>query len=65
MKTKTAELSIRDTFDHRTITKLAIAIATAIKLKEEGEAIGPLAGKVLDTLNDLDSLPHFVNPGER
>jgi hypothetical protein len=63
MKAKTAELSSRDTLDNRTITKLAIAIANAIK--EQDEVIGPLARKVLDTLNDLDSLPHFVNPRER
>lgn len=46
--------------DNKTIAKLAIAIATAAKLKEEGEAIGPLTRKVLETLDTLDSLPHFT-----
>jgi hypothetical protein len=45
--------------DNKTIAKLAIAIATAIQLKEDGEVIGPLARKVLETLDTLDSLEHF------
>ena len=45
--------------DNKTIAKLAIAIATAIKLEEQGEVIGPLTRKVLETLDSLDSLPHF------
>ena len=47
--------------DNKTIAKLAIAIATAVKLKQDGEVIGPLTRKVLDTLDALDSLPHFVD----
>lgn len=47
--------------DNKTIAKLAIAIATAVKLKQDGEVIGPLTRKVLDTLDQLDSLPHFAS----
>jgi hypothetical protein len=44
--------------DNKTIAKLAIAIATAMKL-QEAEVIGPLTRKVLETLDTLDGLPHF------
>jgi hypothetical protein len=47
--------------DNKTITKLAIAIATAIHLKEQGEVIGPLTRKILETLDTIDSLDHFKN----
>jgi hypothetical protein len=55
------------TLDNKTITKLAIAIATAIHLKEAGEVVGPLTRKVLDALDTIDSSEHFVNhvPRER
>lgn len=46
--------------DNKTIAKLAIAIATAAKLKQDGEVIGPLTNKILQTLETLDSLPHFA-----
>lgn len=46
--------------DNETIAKLAIAIATAMKLKDDGEVPGPLARKVLETLETLDSMPHLV-----
>jgi hypothetical protein len=46
--------------DNKTIAKLAIAIATATKLAEQGEVIGPLTNKVLSTLDTLDTLPHFI-----
>jgi hypothetical protein len=46
--------------DNKTIAKLAIAIAAAIKLSESGEVIGPLTRKVLETLDDLDSMDHFA-----
>ncbi len=45
--------------DNQTIAQLAIAIAAAISLRQSGEAIGPLARKVLETLDTLDSLEHF------
>jgi hypothetical protein len=44
--------------DNKTIAKLAIAIATAIKL--EREVIGPLTRKVLERLDEIDSLKHFI-----
>lgn len=47
--------------DNKAITKLAIAIATAIHLKNEGEVIGPLTRKILETLDTIDSLDHFTN----
>jgi hypothetical protein len=47
--------------DNKAITKLAIAIATAIHLKDQGEVIGPLTRKILDTLDSIDSLDHFTN----
>jgi hypothetical protein len=52
--------------DNKTIAKLAIAIATAIALDKDGEVIGPLTRKVLETLDDIDSLPHFkgYSPGK-
>jgi hypothetical protein len=46
------------TLDNKTIAKLAIATAEAIKLRE-GEVIGPLTRKVLETLDAVDSLEHF------
>lgn len=49
------------TLDNKTIAKLAIAIATATSLKDSGEVIGPLTRKVLETLDNVDSLDHFVN----
>jgi len=42
--------------DNKTLMKLAIAVATAIKLSERGEAISPLVKKVLDTLEQIDAL---------
>jgi len=45
--------------DNKTIAKLAIAIATAIKLMEDGEVIGPLTRKVLQKLDSTESLEHF------
>ena len=45
--------------DNKTIAKLAIAIATAIHLKENGEVIGPLTRKVMECLDDVESLDHF------
>lgn len=46
---------------NKTIAKLAIAIATAITLKQSGEVIGPLTRKVLETLDDLDlNVRHFA-----
>jgi len=50
------------TLDNKTIAKLAIAIAEAIKLSED-EVIGPLTRKVLETLDTVDSLDHFKNHG--
>ncbi len=52
-----AETSV---LDNKTIAKLAIAIATAIRLEKE-EVIGPLTAKVLRTLDEIDSLEHFVD----
>ncbi len=47
---------------NRTIAKLAIAIATAIELNNNGEVIGPLTRKVLQTLDDLDTgVQHFID----
>jgi hypothetical protein len=53
--------------DNKAITKLAIAIATAIHLKDQGEVIGPLTRKILETLDTIDSLDHFKNhlPGDK
>jgi hypothetical protein len=51
--------------DNKTIAKLAIAIATAQKLTQQGEVIGPLTRKVLETLDTIDTLPHFVDHAER
>lgn len=48
------------TLDNKTIAKLAIAIATAIELNQT-EVIGPLTRKVLETLDTVDSLDHFVH----
>jgi hypothetical protein len=48
------------TLDNKTIAKLAIAIAEAIKLRDN-EVIGPLTRKVLETLDTVDSLDHFKN----
>ncbi len=53
--------SNKSTLDNKTIAKLAIAIAEAIHLKENGEVIGPLTRKVLETLDTLDSVEHFAN----
>ena len=47
------------TLDNRTIAKLAIAIAYASQFRKDGEVIGPLTRKVLETLDTLDELPHF------
>ena len=47
--------------DNKTIAKLAIAISTAIKLEENGEVIGPLTRKVLETLDTVDSLEDFAS----
>ncbi len=49
------------TLDNKTIAKLALAIAEAISLKEDGEVIGPITRKVLEHLDTIDSLPHFIN----
>ena len=46
--------------DNKVVAKLAIAIATAMKLQNDGEVIGPLTRKVLETLDTVDSLPHFA-----
>jgi hypothetical protein len=46
--------------DNKTIAKLAIAIADAIQLRENGEVIGPLTRKVVETLDTIDSLEHFA-----
>ena len=46
---------------NKTIAKLAIAIAEAISLKGQGEVVGPLTRKVLEKLDELDSLEHFAN----
>ena len=54
-----------ETLDNKTIAKLAIAIMTAIKLNEQGEVIGPLTRKVLETLDTLDSLKHFADYGSQ
>jgi hypothetical protein len=51
--------------DSKAITKLAIAIATAIHLKNQGEVIGPLTRKILETLDTIDSLDHFTNHSPR
>jgi hypothetical protein len=51
------------TLDNKTIAKLAIAIA--ITMKKENEGIGPLTGIVLDTLDNIDSLEHFVSYRQR
>lgn len=48
------------TLDNKTVAKLAIAIANAIRLTEAGEVVGPLTRKVLDGLDTLDSLPHYA-----
>jgi hypothetical protein len=55
------------TLDNKTITKLAIAIATAIHLKEAGEVVGPLTRKVLEALDTVDSSEQFTHhvPRER
>lgn len=47
--------------DNKTIARLAITIAEAIRLKENGEVIGPLTRKVLETLDNVDSLEHFTD----
>jgi hypothetical protein len=47
--------------DNKAIAKLAIAIATAVHLKEQGEVIGPLTRKILETLDTIDPLDHFTN----
>lgn len=47
--------------DNKTIAKIAIALATAIELKNNGEVIGPMIRKVLETLDALDSLAHFAS----
>jgi hypothetical protein len=51
--------------DNKALAKLAIAIATAIQLKNSGEVIGPLTRKVLETLDTIDGLDHFVNHAPR
>ena len=48
------------TLDNKTIAKLAIAIAYATDLRQEGVVIGPLTRKVLETLDTLDTLDHFA-----
>ena len=45
--------------DNKTIAKLAMAIAHAIALKNDGEVIGPTTRKILEFLDTIDSLPHF------
>ena len=57
----------RTTLDNKTIAKLAMAIAHAISLKNDGEVIGPTTRKVLEYLDDIDRLPHFANhnPGDK
>lgn len=47
--------------DNKTIAKLAMAIAHAIALKDDGEVVGPTTRKVLEYLDTIDSLPHFVD----
>jgi hypothetical protein len=47
--------------DNKAIAKLAIAVAIAIHLKDQGEVIGPLTRKILDALDTIDSLDHFKN----
>lgn len=49
------------TLDNKTIAKLAMAIAHAIALKDDGEVVGPTTRKVLEYLDTIDSLPHFVD----
>jgi hypothetical protein len=51
----------RAALDNKAMTKLAIAIATSIHLKDQGEVIGPLTRKILETLDTIDSLDHFTN----
>jgi hypothetical protein len=46
--------------DNKTIAKLAMAIAHAIALKDQGEVVGPTARKVLEHLDTIDSLEHFA-----
>ncbi len=55
------------TLDNKTIAKLAMAIAHAISLKDDGEVIGPTTRKVLEFLDEIDGLPHFANhkPGSK
>ena len=45
--------------DNATIAKLAIAIAEAIKLKEDREEVGPLTRKIMEKLETVESLEHF------
>lgn len=52
---ETQEVSL----DRATITKLAVAIATAEALQRDGEAIGPLTRMVWDTLEQLEAHGHF------
>lgn len=49
------------TLDNKTIAKLALAIAAAIKLTEDGEVVGPITRKILERLDTIDSLPHFAD----
>jgi len=44
--------------DNKTITKLAIAITTVMRLYDK-EVVGPLTRKVLETLDTIDSMEHF------
>lgn len=55
------------TLDNKTIAKLAMAIAHAIALKDDGEVIGPTTRKMLEFLDSIDSLPHFAGhkPGKQ
>ena len=57
----------KTTLDNKTIAKLAMAIAHAIKLKDDGEVIGPTTRKMLEFLDSIDALPHFVGhkPGKQ
>jgi hypothetical protein len=57
----------KELLDNRTIAKLVMAIAWAIDLRKDGEVIGPTAPKVLEYLDEIDSLHHFVGhkPGQK
>ena len=57
----------KEILDNKTIAKLAMAIAWAIDLRKDGEVIGPTARKMLEYLDQIDSLPHFVGhkPGHK